>query len=231
MDNQKKVWYLQRVDLLSSLTDDEIEDIARLLGDHHMSANVELLGDRQHDRIYIIKEGAVRLHSGGSRDQVTLALLGRGKTFGLSSTVGDDDQVIYATTLVPSYVCFASWSKMMEVFNRYPQVMVKMMAALADQLFRAEAWRARFGISSPRRRLAHLLIELSDEFGAQTEVGRVVQFRLTQTDLGRMIGLSRETVSRLMAEFDRLGWVGREKGLLVVRDHHALAACRDTDAV
>lgn len=229
MNDRKKVWYLRRVDLFASLTDGEIEEIAELLGDHHVPAGCELLGEfERSDRlvIVIVKEGAVRLQSGDSGQRVSLALLGPGRVFGFSSTVGNETPKTYATTLAPSYVCFTSWSKMMEVFVRYPQVMVKMTAALAELLFEAETWRARFGMSSPDHRLANLLVELSDEFGEQMTTGRRIRFRLTQIDLGSMVGLSRETVSRLMAEFGRQGWVAREEGLVVVRDRDALAACR-----
>lgn len=223
MDDQKKVWYLRRLDLFTSMTDAEIEEIARLLDDHHVAPGVELLGKRHRDQVYLVKAGAVRLHAGNSRQSVTLALLGPGRIFGLSSTIGDTDPLIGATTLVPSYVCFATWPKMMEVFVQRPEVMLKVTHALAEQVFRAEYWRGRLGLGSPRLRLADLLLELSDEFGEPTTRGHRIRFRLTQADLGRMIGLSRETVSRLMAEFDRQGWVERDEGLLLVRDRSALA--------
>jgi CRP/FNR family transcriptional regulator len=227
MDDRKKVWYLRRVDLFASLTDGEIGEIAELLGDHHIPTGHDLLGDtHRSDKLILVKEGAVRLQTCDSGQRVSLALLGPGRVFGFSSIVGDDSPLMSATTLAPSYVCFTSWSKMMDVFMRYPQVMVKMTAALAELLFEAETWRARLGMSSPGHRLANLLVELSDEFGEQTIAGRRISFRLTQIDLGSMVGLSRETVSRLMAEFGRQGWVAREEGLLVVRDRAALRNCR-----
>lgn len=74
-----------------------------------------------------------------------------------------------------------------------------------------------------------MLLELDDEFGEPAALGRRIPFRLTQADLARMIGLSPETVSRLMAEFGRLGWVEREAGLLVIRDRDAPAATSDQD--
>lgn len=225
VNDRQKVWYLRHIDLFASVTDADIEEIAQLLGDHHMPAGTQLLSDLQRDGVCIIKDGAVRIHSGDSRHPVTMALLGPGKVFGLSATVGDNDPHTQATTLIPSYVCFASWSAMMDVFIRYPHVMVKMTSALADGLFQAETWRARLGMSSPCHRLASLLVELCEEFGEPTATGRRIRFRLTQTDLGRMVGLSRETVSRLMAEFGRQGWIVREKGLLILRDYDSLAAC------
>lgn len=227
---ERKVWYLRHVDLFASLTDEEIEEIAEALGDHHVPEGTELLRDCRGERVYIIKEGIVRIHSGNARDEVTLALLGPGKAFGLSSAIGEGGSHLSATTLTSSYVCFASWPAMMEVSAHHPAVMVKMMAALAERLFKAETWSTRLGMSSPCHRLASLLVELTDEFGEPSTAGRRIRFRLTQTDLARMVGLSRETVSRQMAEFTRLGWVVRENGLLVLRDHDAVAACGDTDA-
>ncbi len=221
MNDRQKVWYLRRVDLFASATDAEIEAIARLLGDHHLPAGTELLRDRHGDGVCLIKDGVVRIHAGDARHPVTLALLGPGKVFGVSETVGDNDPQTRATTVIPSYVCFASWPAMMQVFTQYPQVMVKMVSALAEGLFRAETWRARLGISAPSQRLTSLLIELADEFGEPTTTGRRIPFRLTQTDLARMAGLSRETVSRQMADFGRHGWVARENGLLILPDREA----------
>lgn len=222
-DNErKKLWYLRHIDLFASMTDEEVEEIAHLLDDHHVPAGVELLGRRDRDQVCLIKEGAVRLHLGAPEPQVTLALLPPGRLFGLSSSVGDADLTISATTLLPSYICFASWSKMAEVFASRPGVMLRLAQSLAEQVFRAETWLARLGMISPTARLADLLVELSTEFGEPTETGRRIPFRLTQADLARMIGVSRETVSRIIIRFDRAGLVARESGLLVVRNHGRL---------
>lgn len=45
-----KVWYLHHLDLFLSLTDLEIEEIARALDDHHIPAGAELIHDRRRDR-------------------------------------------------------------------------------------------------------------------------------------------------------------------------------------
>ena len=68
-----------------------------------------------------------------------------------------------------------------------------------------------------------MLLELDDEFGEPAALGRRIPFRLTRADLAGMVGVSRETASRLMTEFGRAGWVGRDGGLLFVRDREALA--------
>ena len=226
---RNKVWYLRRLDLFLSLKDEEIEELARALDDHYIPAGAELLNDRRRERIYLIKTGAVRLYTAEHGQQVTLALLGRGRMFGLSSAFGDDSLIIGATTLEPSYICFATLPKMLELFRQYPDVMLRMTQALGEQIFMAETWIERATALAPRVRLANLLLELCDDFCDSVDAGHKVRFRITQADLARMIGVSRETVSRLMADFSRAGLVSRAGGVLIIHNRAALQDVARTD--
>lgn len=225
-DQQRKVWYLRRINLFAGMTDEEIEEIARLLDDHHIPAGAELLRDRRRERVYIVKTGAVRLYAGEPPGEATLALLGPGRLFGLSASVGDDRPALGAVTLEPSYICFASWPTILENLVLHLGVMRQVVNALAEQVFLVESWLERRHLRAPGARLAGLLLELVDEFGEPVgpDGARCLRFRLTQVDLARIVGLSRETTSRLLTEFRRAGWVTRGRGLLVVRDRQALAA-------
>ncbi|HEV2125748.1 MAG TPA: hypothetical protein VGW38_23585, partial [Chloroflexota bacterium] len=62
MDSKSKVWYLQHINLFGSLADHEIEDIARVLGDHHLPSGTELLAEQEDHRVCVIKDGVVRIH-------------------------------------------------------------------------------------------------------------------------------------------------------------------------
>lgn len=218
----KKVWYLRRLDLLAGLTDAQIEELARLLDDHRFPAGVELLAHRDRDQVFLIKEGAVRLYAATPRGELTLALLGVGRLFGLSALVGEARPPVGARTLVPAYVCVTTWPRLMEVLVAHPAVLLRVLEAVGEQLVHAEVWLERVHAAPPRTRLARLLLELAAEFGETGDGGRRIPYRLTQADLGRMVGLSRETVSRVLAEFRQAGWVSRTEGRLVVRDAAAL---------
>lgn len=217
-----KVWYLRRLDLFLSLTDVQIDAVARLLDDESIPAGAELLRDRQRERLHLVKEGAVRLYAEEGGQRSTLALLGPGRLFGLSAAFGDARPTIGAVTLEPSYVCFATWQKLLHLFEQHPAVMARLTQALLEQIFYAETWLERQHGTAPRVRLAMTLLELADQFGVPAADGVRIRFRLTQADLARMINTSRETVSRVMAEFLREGWVGRAEGRLVVRERQPL---------
>ncbi|MDP9310481.1 MAG: Crp/Fnr family transcriptional regulator [Chloroflexota bacterium] len=221
-NRSNKVWYLRHLDLFLSLTDSEIEEIARVLDDHPIPAGAELIHDRRRERIYLIKTGAVRLYTEEQGQQATLALLGPGRLFGLSGSFGNDKLVIGAVTLEPTYICFAALPKLLSLFNQFPEVMTRMTQALAEQIFVAETWIERTSAMSPRARLAALLLDLCADFCEPFEGGYRVKFRVTQADLARMINVTRETVSRVVADFMRAGWIERRDGRLVIRDQAAL---------
>ncbi len=195
MNEQKKVWYLRRLDLFLSLTDEEVEAIARLLDDHEIPAGAELLRDRKRDRIYLIKQGAVRLYIGDQRRQVTVALLGSGRLFGLSTTFDEDAPAMRSGH--PEAILY--------LFRDLAQAPASRRADLPCGNV-AERLRAR----NPRVDLAGPLIELCDQFCDSAEGGNRSRFRMTQADLARMLNVSRETVSRLMAKFNEAGWVSPE---------------------
>lgn len=222
MSTSRKVWHLRRLDLFASMTDEEVEHLAELLDDRLVSTGVELLKGIDQERVYLLKNGAVRLYQTRGDQQITVALLAPGRLFGLSSTFGDDESALGAITLTEAHVCFTSWPKLIEVLSGHPGTAMKMMRGLAEQVFRAENWLARFGAPSPRSRLADLLVELADDFADPIEGGYQVQFPVTQADLARMIGVSRETVSRVMRVFRELGLISLRGGHIIIHDRTGL---------
>jgi CRP-like cAMP-binding protein len=108
------------------------------------------------------------------------------------------------------------------LFSQFPDVMVRMTAALAEQIFLAETWIGRATAISPRTRLANILLDLCEEFCEPVEGGQRIKFRVTQADLARMINVTRETVSRVSADLTRAGWIERRGGYVIIRDRAAL---------
>lgn len=67
-----------------------------------------------------------------------------------------------------------------------------------------------------RERLAFRLLLLAARFGEKQPDGSIVLPTLSQQDLGSTINLTRESVSRELARFERLGVLKTEKGKIIV---------------
>ena len=71
-------------------------------------------------------------------------------------------------------------------------------------------------------RLAKLLLEWCDKTGEKSEQGIRVRMLLTHEQIAQLIGTSRETVTRLLAEFKQNQVIKLRGSTLVVRNRAAL---------
>ena len=71
-------------------------------------------------------------------------------------------------------------------------------------------------------RLAKRLLDLARVYGADTPQGRRIELHLPQEDLGRMLGASRQSVSKELKRWEAQGWIGVEYGKVMIRDEAAL---------
>jgi CRP-like cAMP-binding protein len=67
-------------------------------------------------------------------------------------------------------------------------------------------------------RVAKALLDLSSRFGRSSEEGILVAHDLTQEELAQLVGASRETVNKALADFATRGWIKLEARAVVLID-------------
>ena len=67
-------------------------------------------------------------------------------------------------------------------------------------------------------RVATALLDLDDRFGRPATDGILVAHELTQEELAQLVGASRETVNKALAEFVQRGWIRLEARAVVILD-------------
>jgi len=87
---------------------------------------------------------------------------------------------------------------------------------MSTRLWQAQQWQAEVGAFDAPGRLANLLVRLSGDFGKEGERGTEIDLNLTQQDLAKMIGATRETVSHCLARLLEYGAVKRRRSPIVV---------------
>jgi CRP-like cAMP-binding protein len=88
----------------------------------------------------------------------------------------------------------------------------------------AEADRDRVALATQDSvgRVAKRLLELSAEHGKASSGGTRIELSLTQDELARWTGATRETVSRALRLMRQLGWVATNNRAITVLDQAAL---------
>ena len=107
----------------------------------------------------------------------------------------------------------------MQIMASHPRMAAKMMGLLARQLFDLEQTVARAASDRVDQRLADLLLRLATR---DLRTHRIQD--LSQADLARMIGASRESVSRTLSRWEREGAITTGQRWVEIRDEGALRA-------
>lgn len=214
-DAVNKLWFLRRLDLFESLSDAQVEQIAALMRDRTCAAGDDVTVRPSGDRIYLIKKGRVRVHSG----DLAIAVLGPGQIFGISSFFGAAVTKQRVVAVDEVLICDAASAKFLQIMATHPGLAAKMMTLLARQMFELEQSVERAAIETVDQRLADMLLRLAN----RDKRGLCVR-NLSQADLARMIGASRESVSRALGRWERDGTIRSGQRWVEVRDEEALRA-------
>jgi CRP-like cAMP-binding protein len=111
-----------------------------------------------------------------------------------------------------SHADLVAWIKM------YPATATRLLASLAARLRRTDEALGDLVFSDVPGRVAKALLDFAQRFGEKGTDGLRVAHDLTQEELAQLVGASRETVNKALADFAARGWVKREGRAVVITD-------------
>jgi CRP/FNR family transcriptional regulator len=94
-----------------------------------------------------------------------------------------------------------------QVLETRPGVAMHMLKALAQRLREVTETNTNLIFTDVPGRVAKALLELGDRFGVEQDEGILVSHDLTQEELAQLVGASRETVNKALADFATRGWI------------------------
>ncbi|NKX92469.1 Crp/Fnr family transcriptional regulator [Sanguibacter hominis ATCC BAA-789] len=171
------------------------------------------------DRLFIISEGKIKLgrRSSDGRENL-MAILGPGEMFGELSLFDPGPRTLTASAVADTTLQELSHAELVAWLQAHPGMSKFLLGALARRLRRTNENLADLVFSDVPGRVAKALLDLSTRFGQKTDEGIRVAHDLTQEELAQLVGASRETVNKALADFAARGWVRREGRAVVLLD-------------
>jgi CRP-like cAMP-binding protein len=102
-------------------------------------------------------------------------------------------------------------------------VSLQLLASLAQRLRRTNEAVGDLVFSDVPGRVAKALIDLGERFGKQTAEGLFVHHDLTQEELAQLVGASRETVNKALADFAGRNWLKLDGRAVLITDFERLS--------
>lgn len=212
--NQEIRSLLAKVDLFSELDHDELAQVAGVVQLRQLEKDFTIFhaGDPA-DAVYVIASGKVKIviTSTDGRDFI-LTVLGAGQVFGEMALLESAPRSAAVITASQVQVLTINRQDFHRLLGTAPSISRKLLAILSKRLRRANSKMESLAYMDVAGRLARYLLDLARDHGQKLGNGWVVVRRPTHADIAHSIGTSRETVSRMINEFEEgFGLVNKGK--------------------
>jgi CRP/FNR family transcriptional regulator, cyclic AMP receptor protein len=203
MPAHNKLWHFERFPMISALSDAQRRQLAKMtrMLEVKRGTRVYLPGDPS-DEIFLLKSGVIKISAKTPDNrEVILAFLHAGDIFGELAVVDDAPRDHGAEAYDDCVICAMSRDAIRRVIRETPEIGFQITKLIG---LRLRTFRSRIEellCKSAHARLAHALLDLAERHGVPDRDGVLISLRLSQGDLGRLVGLSRETVNAILQDW------------------------------
>jgi CRP/FNR family transcriptional regulator, cyclic AMP receptor protein len=200
---------LRRSPLFDGLDDEDARALRRQMAEVTLSRGQHLFSEGNvGDALYVVLEGKMKLTraTADGRENL-LSVIGPGEMFGELSLFDPRPRTSTATAVTDPVLASLKHEALMPWLRERPEVSLHILRALAQRLRRANDVTADLVFTDVPGRVARNLLDLADRFGSREADGLHVHHDLNQKELAQLVGSSRETVNKALADFAARGWL------------------------
>ncbi len=160
------------------------------------------------DRLYVVLDGKIKLTraSADGRENVT-SVLGPSEMFGELSLFDPRPRTMGAVAVTDARLAALDHDDLRKWLADRPDVAMHLLQALVRRLRRTNDVLSDLVFTDVPGRVAKALLDLAGRFGTEQPDGLQVNHDLTQEELAQLVGASRETVNKALADFAARGWL------------------------
>lgn len=175
------------------------------------------------DRLYVVVHGKIKLgRSSSDGRENLLSILGPGEMFGELSLFDPEPRTSTATAVTDARLVSLAHDAVIGLLSSNPQTSLELLRRLAQRLRKSNEVLADLVFADVPGRVAKAIMDLGERFGVQKDDGFHVNHDLTQEELAQLVGASRETVNKALADFAARGWLKLEPRAVLVTDTERL---------
>ena len=213
---------LRTLPLFNGLEMDRLETVAQLATMRRVSrGTVVLRAGEQADNVYFVLNGSLKVMVSDSEGRVViLTIIGQGDLFGEMSGLDAEPRSATVVAIAASDLVVVSQQDFRQLLANNFDICLRVMGNLANRLREADRKIESLALMDVYGRVARLLLDLAEEHNGEM----VVRKRISKQDIAKMIGASREMVSRVMKDLQARGLVRERHYGLVLLDSRRKAA-------
>jgi len=162
------------------------------------------------DGIYIVVEGVVKELAAREGCLRLARLSGPGEVLGVGELFSEPVQTMSAVTMRPTRLAWVSQADLHKIFAEHPSVLLWAMQQLSTKLRELRRALVETVYVESAARLTRKLVEVAERFGERTPHGVLIDIKLSRDEWAALAGMAPETVSRVLHDLERRGWIALE---------------------
>jgi CRP/FNR family transcriptional regulator, cyclic AMP receptor protein len=207
---------LKAVPLFSSFPEDQLRMLAAVVTRKSATRSTTVMaGGDATDSLYIVLSGRLKvMMSDADGKEVILSILGPGEFFGEMGLIDDAPRSASVVAIEACELISIAKRDFKKCLAENFEMTMAVMRGLVRRLREADRKIGSLALLDVYGRVARLLLDMSET----VEGEKIVTKRLPKQDIAKMIGASREMVSRVMKDLQMGGYIEVRGSNIVLRD-------------
>ena len=217
--------------LLKHLQPEELSRLAAsaALVRHRAQATIFQKGDAGGSMMAVVS-GRVKICTfSADGKELVLNIIDRGGVFGEIAVLDGQPRSGDAVALENTELLVLDRNRLMPFLTANPEIATRLIVVLCQRLRQtSEALEDALLRDAPSR-VARGLLRLAGTFGKQEAGGLRLDIKLSQQQIGNLIGISRESINKYIVEWTRADVIAVHSGMITILDRAALEHLSEAD--
>ncbi|WP_428909688.1 Crp/Fnr family transcriptional regulator [Niallia sp. Krafla_26] len=212
--------FIKKIPFFQGLEDHEYQLLSPLLIEKEVKKGQHIFheGDVGTES-YLIKQGRVKIYRLTNGKESILALLHKGDFFGEMAMLDPhNSRSASAVALEKTNLLQLREKDMTSLLHKKPELAIKLLSLTMEKLRRANEKIQSITFLDVRTRIHRLILQLVQDYGIQTSEGVFIDYKITHQQMADLIGAVRETVSKILAEWQQEGWIIMKNRKMIIKD-------------
>jgi CRP/FNR family cyclic AMP-dependent transcriptional regulator len=207
---------LKAVPLFAAFPEDQLRMLATVVSRRSATRSTVVMGAGDAtDSLYIVLSGRLKvMMSDADGKEVILSILGPGEFFGEMGLIDDAPRSASVVAIEACELLQLSKRDFKKCMAEHFEMAQEVMRGLVRRLREADRKIGSLALLDVYGRVARLLLDMAETVNGE----KIVTKRLPKQDIAKMIGASREMVSRVMKDLQTGGFIEMRGSSIVLRD-------------
>lgn len=204
---EKPDTFLRKVSLFADLPDEDLKKIVRLTRiRQYRKQEVIFYADDPGTALFILKSGMVKI-SVMDKDlrEVILKLLYPGDFFGEMALLDGQHRSATVTAIERSEAVVLDREAFLSILRQKPELILTMLLTVCRRLRQTDEKIRSLVFADAYGKVAETLLRLINEKGERGDDGVSIELPFSTKDLASLVGITRQTLSKVLKEYQRAG--------------------------